>query len=182
VKLTGLEYEKMENDKMIDIFERLNHQAKENLALCGNCAQTSFLTLMDEFQLDAEQVLKALTPFPGIALRGDTCGAVSGSLMAIGLEFGRTRENLDDWQAYHSSLRPSRKFCKIFEEKLGSTRCDEIIADKFGQRFDLADPKQAVEWFNCGAYEKCGEVISTGVSLAASIILKSRNLNEGPQV
>lgn len=172
----------MENEKKFDIFERLDHQAKENLALCGNCAQTSFLTLMDEFQLGAEQVLKALTPFPGIALRGDTCGAVSGSLMAIGLEFGRSRENLDDWQAFLSALRPARKFCKIFEDALGSTRCDEIIADKFGQSFDLADPRQAVEWFNCGAYEKCGEVISTGVCLAASIILKSRNLNQNPQL
>jgi hypothetical protein len=35
-----------------------------------------------------------LNPFPGIALRGETCGAVIGCLMALGLEFGR--EDLSD--------------------------------------------------------------------------------------
>lgn len=158
-----------------DVFGRLENRAMENLAMCGNCAQTSFITLMDEFQMEAEEILKALTPFPGIALRGETCGAVTGSLMALGLEFGRDRENLNNWQAYIDSLHPSRKFCRLFENELGSTMCDEIVADKFGRRFDLADPVEAMQWLNCGAHEKCGEVISIGVCIAANIIFKSRD-------
>jgi len=159
-----------------DVLERLEKKAKENLAICGNCAQTAFLTLMDEFQMDADEILKALTPFPGIALRGETCGAVTGSLMALGLEFGRDRKNLDDWQAYIDSLRPSRKFCHLFESELGSTMCSEIVADKFGRRFDLADPVEAMHWFSCGAHDKCGQVISKGVCIAAKIILESREI------
>jgi C_GCAxxG_C_C family probable redox protein len=159
-----------------DVLERLEKKAKENLAICGNCAQTAFLTLMDEFQMDADEILKALTPFPGIALRGETCGAVTGSLMALGLEFGRDRKNLDDWQAYIDSLRPSRKFCHLFESELGSTMCSEIVADKFGRRFDLADPVEAMHWFSCGAHDKCGQVISKGVCIAAKIILESREM------
>ncbi len=159
-----------------DILERLEKKAKDNLAICGNCAQTAFLTLMDEFQMDADEILKALTPFPGIALRGETCGAVTGSLMALGLEFGRDRKNLDDWQAYIDSLRPSRKFCHLFESELGSTMCAEIVADKFGRRFDLADPVEAMQWFSSGAHEKCGQVISKGVRIAAKIILESREM------
>jgi C_GCAxxG_C_C family probable redox protein len=159
-----------------DVLERLENKAKENLAICGNCAQTAFLTLMDEFQMDADEILKALTPFPGIALRGETCGAVTGSLMALGLEFGRDRKNLDDWQAYIDSLRPSRKFCHLFESELGSTMCSEIVADKFGMRFDLADPVEAMHWFSCGAHDKCGQVISKGVCIAAKIILESREI------
>jgi len=159
-----------------DVLERLEKKAKENLAICGNCAQTAFLTLMDEFQMDADEILKALTPFPGIALRGETCGAVTGSLMALGLEFGRDRKNLDDWQAYIYSLPPSRKFCHLFESELGSTMCSEIVADKFGRRFDLADPVEAMHWFSCGAHDKCGQVISKGVCIAAKIILESREI------
>jgi C_GCAxxG_C_C family probable redox protein len=159
-----------------DVLERLEKKAKENLAICGNCAQTAFLTLMDEFQMDADEILKALTPFPGIALRGETCGAVTGSLMALGLEFGRDRKNLDDWQAYIDSLRPSRKFCHLFKSELGSTMCSEIVADKFGMRFDLADPVEAMHWFSCGAHDKCGQVISKGVCIAAKIILESREI------
>jgi len=51
------------------LFDRLESKVQENLLMCGNCAQTTFLVLQDEFELDGEALLKALTPFPGIALR-----------------------------------------------------------------------------------------------------------------
>ena len=168
----------MKQDKNHEFFNRIENKAKDNLTMCGNCAQTTFLTLTDEFRLGADNILKALTPFPGIALRGETCGAVTGSLMVIGLEFGRDRENLNNWQAYLDSLRPSRKFCRLFELEMGSTMCEEIVADKFGRRFDLADPKEAMQWFSCGAHEKCGEVIGKGVCIAANIIQESRSKNQ----
>ena len=78
-------------------------QAKELLLESGNCAQTSFAILNEEHKLDGQQILKALTPFPGIALRGETCGAVIGSLMALGLVYGR--EDLTDWKGYIGSLQ-----------------------------------------------------------------------------
>lgn len=156
-------------------YDRLENKVKENLAICGNCAQTTFLTLMDEFNMDGDEILKALTPFPGIALRGETCGAVTGSLMALGLVFGRDKENLNNWQAYLDSLRPSRKFCRLFENELGSTMCDDIVAAQFGRRFDLADPEEAMQWLNCGALEKCGDVIGLGVRITAQIMLDSHD-------
>ena len=36
--------------------------------------------------MDGDHVLNALTSFPGIALGGETYGAFTGSLMALGLE------------------------------------------------------------------------------------------------
>jgi C_GCAxxG_C_C family probable redox protein len=149
---------------------RLGLNAKKNLAMCGNCAQTTFLTLRDEFGLEGDEVLKALTPLPGIALRGETCGAVTGSLMILGLVYGRDQEKLDSWQAYLDSLPPSRRFCREFESELGSTTCGDIVADQFGKRYDLADPVQAMEWLNCGALERCGQVISIAVCIAAEIL------------
>ena len=157
------------------IFDSLESKVKENLLICGNCAQTTFQSLNDEFYLEGEAILKALTPFPGIALRGETCGAVTGSLMALGLIFGRDREQLNNWQAYMDSLPPSRKFCRRFEDQLGSTMCANIVESQFGRRYDLADPVEAMQWMNCGALEKCGEVIGKGVRIAAQIILESQD-------
>ena len=68
----------------------------DTLALSGNCAQTSFAVLQQEFDLEGGTILKALTPFPGIALRGETCGAVVGCLMAIDLVYGG--EKIEDWK------------------------------------------------------------------------------------
>jgi len=130
------------------------------------------MSLQDEFGLEGGAILKALTPFPGIALRGETCGAVTGGLMTIGLIYGRDKENLNNWQAYLDSLPPSRKFCRRFENEFGSTMCADIIEAKFGRRFDLADPVEAMQWMNCGALEKCGSVIGKGVCIVAEIILE----------
>jgi len=65
-----------------EIYSQLEQKVKEYLKISGNCAQTSFLALQEQFGLDDGSILKALTVFPGIALRGETCGAVVGSLMA----------------------------------------------------------------------------------------------------
>ena len=77
-------------------------RAKALLLESGNCAQTSFAILNEVFDLGGEQILKALTPFLGIALRGETCGAVIGSLMALGLVY--RRDDLTDWKGYIGSL------------------------------------------------------------------------------
>ena len=156
-----------------EIFETLDQKAGEYLALCGNCAQTTFLTLQEGFELDGgDAILKALTPFPGIALRGETCGAVIGSLMALGLIYGRGREKLSDFRSYQRSLPSARRFCRRFEEEMGSTMCADIVEAEFGKRYDLANPIEAVEWMNNGAIDKCGGVIRKGVRIAAEIILK----------
>jgi C_GCAxxG_C_C family probable redox protein len=154
-----------------EIFAKLRKKVEEYLQISGNCAQTSFLSLQEVLELEDGAILKALTPFPGVALRGETCGAVVGSLMALGLIFGRDRDNLDDYSAYQSSLRPSRRFCRAFEKELGSTMCGDIVEKEFGKRYNLADPAEAMEWMSLGAIEKCGAVISKAVSIAAEIIL-----------
>jgi hypothetical protein len=94
--------------------------------------------------------------------------------MALGLIHGRDKEKLHDWQAYIKSLPPARRFCRRFEEEVGSTMCGDIVEAEFGQRFDLANPVEAMQWFNCGAVEICGKVIGIGVGIAADLIISAQ--------
>ena len=158
----------MTKEPKAEIFEILDQKVQEYLSLCGNCAQTSFAVLQEQFELDGDAVLKALTPFPGIALRGETCGAVTGCLMALGLIYGR--EKLDDWPGYLASLRPARRFCRRFEREMGSTMCADILEKELGKRFNLADPAEAMEYAASGGPEKCTAVIQKGVRIAAKLI------------
>jgi C_GCAxxG_C_C family probable redox protein len=158
-----------------DVQSKLDQKAREYLSICGNCAQTSFLSLQEVFDLEDGGILKALTPFPGIALRGETCGAVIGSLMALGLVYGRDKDDLDNWSGYIRSLPPARRFCRSFEAEYGSTMCGDIVEKEFGRRFNLANPAESMEWLSCGAVEKCGAVISKAVGIAAEIIQRKRN-------
>ena len=155
--------------------QRLEQKVREYLSISGNCAQTSFLALQEEFGLDDGSILKALTVFPGIALRGETCGAVVGCLMALSLVYGR--ERLDDWEGYIRSLRPGRRFCREFEKELGSTMCGDILESQFGRRYNLADPVDAEEWQKDNAQGKCAAVVGAAVRIAAEIIIEGQAPN-----
>lgn len=157
----------------------LAQEVRDTLAFSGNCAQTSFAVLQHEFNLEGETILKALTPFPGIALRGETCGAVTGCLMAIGLVYGRDR--LDDWKGYIASLPPSRRFCRRFEEAHGSTSCATLLETKLGRRFNLADRGASLEYVAAGGPQACGEIVTSAVQIAAEIIGKERTGAELPR-
>ena len=150
--------------------ERLAQSARDTLSRCRNCAQTSFAVLQAEFNLEGDAILRALTPFPGIALRGETCGAVVGSLMAIGLVFGR--DDLDDWHGYIASLPPARRFTRRFEELNTSTECEPILEAKLGRRFNLADTGQSLEYVEAGGPQVCGEILAGAVQIAAELIAK----------
>jgi hypothetical protein len=100
----------------------------------GNCAQTSFAILCELHELEGAQILKALTPILGITLRGETCGAVIGSLMGLGLVYDR--EDLADWQGLIYSLPPAGRFCRQFEEENGTPMCNAILQEKLGRNGD----------------------------------------------
>lgn len=151
-----------------DRLSALSNRAQDILVQSGNCAQTSFAVLQEEFDLPGAEILKALTPFPGIALRGETCGAVVGCMMALGLVYGR--DNLDDWKGYIASLPSARRFCRRFENENGSTACASILETRLGRRFNLADPVEAAEYLSAGGPQACGEVISGAIQIAAELM------------
>jgi C_GCAxxG_C_C family probable redox protein len=152
-----------------EVLKNVTEKALQVLLQSGNCAQTTFLVLKEQFDLDDGRILKALTPFPGIALRGESCGAVIGSLMALGLVFGR--DNIDDMPGYLRSLPPARKFCRQFEMEQGSTMCGAILETKLGQRYNLANPMESAMYFSSGGPQKCAEVVACAVRIAAEIML-----------
>lgn len=134
-----------------------------------NCAQTTFYVLSEQFGLGGDEILKALTPLPGMAERGETCGAITGALMAMGLIYGR--DKLDDWEKYRSSLIPTNKFCTQFQQELGSSLCCQIQERAFGKSFNLMDPDDLREFQRAGATSKCSKVVQKACRLAADIIL-----------
>ncbi len=152
-----------------EILAHLDRRVDLYMGACHHCAQATFVVLQEEFGLDNGAILKALTPVPGIGERGETCGAVTASLMALGLIFGR--ERLDDWEGFRKSLIPARKFCAAFIEEYGSTMCADIQHDIFGKRFDLLDEADLIEFQTSGATEKCGAVVKKAVRMAAEVIL-----------
>lgn len=153
----------------------LDQKVDKYMHISYNCAQSSFLALQEQFRLGGDDIIKALTPLTGIAERGETCGAVIGSLMCFGLIYGRGKNQLSDWNTYRNSLNPSGELCSKFENIYGSTMCCGIQKEKFGQCFHLTNPEELKKFQNSGATEKCTAVVQKAVQIAADIILDNQN-------
>jgi len=158
------------------VMTQLDQRVDQAMKRSHHCAQSSFLALNEQFSLDGEQVLKALTPLPGVAERGETCGAVIGPLMAFGLIYGRGRLQMDNWEKYQESLVPAGKLCSQFEQEFGSTMCHDVQKVKFGKCYHLRDPNELREFQEAGATDHCSDVVRKGVRMAAEIILKDPSL------
>jgi C_GCAxxG_C_C family probable redox protein len=156
--------------------QMLDQKVDQYMQRSHHCAQSSFMALKEQFALEGEQVFKALTPLPGIAERGETCGAVTGPLMAMGLIYGRGIQQMENWDLYQSSLVPAGKFCAQFEKEFGTTLCHKVQEGKFGRCYRLTDPGELQEFQKNGATEKCSEVVRSAVHMAADIILDDKEL------
>jgi C_GCAxxG_C_C family probable redox protein len=161
------------------VMKMLDQKVDQYMQRSHHCAQSSFLALNDQFGLDGEQVVRALTPMPGIAERGETCGAVTGPVMAMGLIYGRSIRQLEDWDRYQHCLVPTGHFCEQFEKEFGTTLCNKVQELKFGRCYHLTDPGELAEFQNAGATEKCSEVVRKAVRMAAAIILEDKTLQPG---
>ncbi len=107
------------------ILDRVQRHAEEYNFILKNCAQGTALALMEEFGLGSMEIIKALTPFPGVAGTGEICGGITGTLIAFGLFFGS--DDRLDYEAVNRTIATSQKFMAFFEGELGHIYCADII-------------------------------------------------------
>jgi len=156
--------EKQENE----LFKELDELIDKYFPIFGTCSQTSFYVLNKVFNLDADEFVKSLASMPGIALRGETCGAVTGSLLAIAMVY---EEDIFDDARKRLSREPSYKFCTQFEKKYSSTRCRDVIEQVTGKKYPVNKPEDYSLLGPEGVYNHCPAVIKEAVHIAAELIL-----------
>jgi len=152
-----------------DRLNRLERKAGDYEELYGSCAQGTLLALQEEFGLEDIQTLKAATAMPGIALRGETCGALIGAIMALGMAMGR--EKHDDFVSLQRTTIAARKLCRRFEREFGGCNCLEVQRHIFGRYYDLADPAESLEFIQADAARKCRAPAGRAARIAGELIL-----------
>jgi C_GCAxxG_C_C family probable redox protein len=153
-----------------EIFKQLDELVDKYLPVFGTCSQTSFHALNETFNLKADKIVNALASFPGIAFRGETCGAVSGSLLAIALVYEEDNPAIKPNQRL--SRTPSINFCSKFESEFGTTRCRDVIAHTTGKAYSISKPEDYELLSRDGVYRHCPGVIKKALHDAAEIILE----------
>lgn len=154
-----------------EIVERVVRRAEEYNFILKNCAQGTALALFEEFGLGNMEIIKALTPFPGVGGSGDMCGGITGSLMAFGLFFGvDDRLNV---KATDRVIKTAQKFMAFFEGEIGHMYCADIIETVIlGHRLNPGASEQAmVQFSHEKGFEKCGLPPGIGAKLAAEFMI-----------
>jgi len=173
----GIPRKKLDPKEMLaskeQILDRVQLHAEEYNFITKNCAQGTALALMEEFGLGNMEIIKALTPFPGIGGTGEICGGITGSLITFGLYFGS--DDRLDYEAMNKTIMTSQKFMAFFEDAVGHMYCADIIETVIlGHRLNPGESEKAMVAFtNEKGFEKCGLPPGIGARLAAEFIIDS---------
>lgn len=122
-----------------------------------NCAQAVLVTYCEQFGLDRETALKLSCGMGGgMGRNQETCGAVTGAYLVIGLKYGQHQEQ--DSCAKEETYQLVREFSQRFTARNKSTSCRELLG------VDLMHGDKAV------ASQRVREVCPQAVRDAAEIL------------
>jgi len=177
LSLEGIPRKKLDPKEILankqQILDRVQLRGEEYNFITKNCAQGTALALMEEFGLGNMEIIKALTPFPGVGGTGEICGGITGSLITFGLYFGS--DDRLDFDAMNDTILTAQKFMALFEGKIGHMYCADIIETVvLGHRLNPGESEEAMIAFtNEKGFEKCGVPAGIGARLAAEFIIDS---------
>ena len=139
-------------------------QAKSHFLSGYNCAQSTLLPFVQSKGVPEETALLVASLFgAGMARTQETCGAVTGAYMAIGLHKGFVAAKDPEGRA--RVLAAGREFLDAFRKEFGKTTCRELLGCDLNT--DEGQRKHADE----GQREKiCAVCVQRAAELAERVI------------
>jgi C_GCAxxG_C_C family probable redox protein len=98
----------------------------------------------------------------GIARKGSLCGALTGSVMVLGMKFGRTDPK--DQDRKEKVYEKCHEFWDRFEKELGSGYCSTLIG------CHLDNEKERQKWLASGGMEKCSAIVEKTANMLFNFI------------
>lgn len=128
-----------------------------------DCSQVVLSYFADKVGLSNSDALKISSAFGGGMWKGETCGAVVGGLMAIGMKFGQDEQN--DLTRKNDMLSKKSQFENDFCKLQKSCVCREILGYDLSVKEDL----EQIQEQNLLA-TKCPKVVLDVISCLEKII------------
>lgn len=125
--------------------------SEEALGLFGkglDCSQIVLGEFAEQYGMDKEAAYRIASGFGGGMWEGETCGAVTGSLMVLGLEYGHLENDPDSKQELMAKVM---EFKEEFADEYGSCICREMLGHKIPEEFDLVIEEGLVGKICCNA-------------------------------
>jgi C_GCAxxG_C_C family probable redox protein len=107
-----------------------------------SCSQAVLVSHCEEYGLDSEMALRVAGAFGGgMGHIGETCGAVTGALMLLGLKYGKTKA--EDTDSNDRTYAKVKEFTDMFKQKHGSIKCKDLIEFDISVKEELTKAKEA---------------------------------------
>ena len=104
---------------------KLNH-ALEMFDEGFSCSQSIFCSYADSSQISRESALRLSDAMSGgMGGMAETCGAITGAFLAIGLKYGRI--DAEDDESKINTRSRIKEFNRRFKELNGSTVCKDLL-------------------------------------------------------
>jgi len=171
-----------ETESREEFLNRVEQKATATAPQWGHCAQATLSILSGEFNIaGADYAIKAATFMAGgTAELGNTCGALNGAIMALGLVAGRCKSDepkfggteVNEGSGVEKRLDYSVKLFRRFIQENGTWLCRDILMNHFGRYFDLLNDHES--FVEAGSHELCPRVIGRAVRIAAETILEMK--------
>lgn len=122
-----------------------------------NCSQTVFSLFATELGIDEKTSLKISSGFGGGMACAETCGAVTGSYMVIGMKHGHSTSDPDEKAKTKLLIQ---RFNEKFKKEHGSLICKNLTG------FDISTPEGAIAASEEGVFQtKCPRFIKTACTI-----------------
>ena len=144
-----------------------------------NCNQSTLGALLREFLPDnpgIEELIKAGSAMPGIGVRNETCGAVSGGVLFLGVLYGgdgtqKPMMGYAETKKFTEKMSVATEYCYKFIEKMGSTMCKDVHTKIMGKQYEFTEFEPLMKFYNDGASTKCQAVVEAGIRIVCDLIL-----------
>ena len=130
-----------------------------NELMCSQCAYVHGARML---AFDEEQALLAASGFGWGMQHGERCGAVTGSLMALGLKYGY--RNAEEFPNYQILKKKQAEFDQRFLEGVGALTCREILKGNY------AVEKEREQIYAEKRYDACEEVMGYAISILEDLL------------
>jgi len=102
-----------------------------------NCAQSILMSFAQDLNLDEMTALKISAGFGGGMAMAETCGAVTGAYMVLGLKVQSEGKTVQEIKA--EAKTSVKRFNEIFRAKHGSLKCKKLLG------VNISTPEGAAE-------------------------------------
>lgn len=91
------------------------------------CSQAILSTYGTQFGLERKLALKLASPFgAGMGSLGNTCGAITGAFMVLGLKYGNTK--VSEIKKKEKAYEVAKEFVNRFKARNGTIICNELLS------------------------------------------------------